>query len=89
MGSNQIHLEFANLISNDPHIAQLAYARCDGIRHLVTGDEFIDDGARPIHGLSRVRRQQRRPPVDRNFADILQREVVSVDVESLHRSCEQ
>ena len=59
MRAHQVDLQFANLIAGDAHVAQFAHASRDRVSEFVAGNNFVDDGARLIDGLSRVWRKQR------------------------------
>ena len=55
--THQVDLQFADLIAGDAYIAKFADAGGDGVGHLVVGDERVDDGARSVHALARIRSQ--------------------------------
>jgi hypothetical protein len=61
-------LQFANLVANNADVAKLADAGSDRIGNFVTGDDFVNHGARTIHGLARVRGQEHRAPFNRDLA---------------------
>jgi hypothetical protein len=52
MGAHKVDLQLTNLFADDAHVAQLADAGGDGIGKFVAGDNFIDDGSRPVDGLA-------------------------------------
>jgi len=52
--AHQVDLQFANLVADNAHIAELAYTGCDGIGELIVGDNLIDNGARAIDGCASI-----------------------------------
>jgi hypothetical protein len=73
-------LQFANLITGDAHVAQFAHASRDRVSEFVAGNNFVDDGARLIDGLSRVWRKKRSAAFGCDLAYLFKCQIVSVDV---------
>ncbi len=78
----KIHLQLANLRTDNVHIAQLSDACRDRVGNLVIRDQRIHHRASAIDGLARVRTQQHRSAnIDvRDFAHGFERKIVSVDM---------
>ena len=84
--AHQVDLQFANLVADNAHVAELAHAGGDGVGDFVAGDDLIDHGARPVHSLARVRRQEHGTAFGRDFAHRFQREIVAVNVKCVQES---
>jgi hypothetical protein len=80
MRANQIHLQFANLIAGDAHVAQLSDAGCDGIGNAIVRDQRVHNSAGTLHRNTGVRSEQHRPPLDGDFPHFFQGQVIAVDV---------
>ncbi len=64
VGAHQVDLQFANLIADNAHIAELSHASRDGVGQFVAGDDFVDDGSRPIDAARAPRLRAARDDVD-------------------------
>ncbi len=84
VGSHQIDLKFTNLIARNANVAQLAHAGGDRIRHAIFRDQRIHHRAGLIHRFAGVGSQQHRPALDRDFANFFERQIVAVNVQSVH-----
>src|ERR1700722_1379410 len=83
MRTQKIYLQFANLLTGNAHVAELAHAGRDRVRQSIAGDDIVDDGSRLVHSFARIGRQQHRPTLDRYLAHRFQSEVVTADVKSV------
>ena len=88
MRAHEIHLQLADLIAGDAHVAEFAHASGDGIRQLIVCDQRVHHGARPVDRFARIRRQQHRAAVAsaRDFTHRFESQVVTVDVECVQKS---
>src|SRR5258708_7019265 len=84
MRAQQVHLQFANLIRSDAHIAQLANAGGDGICQAVFTHQFLDDLAGLRNFLPRIGRQQHWTTLMDDIAKLAKRELVSIDMQRSH-----
>jgi hypothetical protein len=73
MRSDQVDLQFTNLVACYAHIAQFAHARSDGVGQFIARNNFVDDGACLVHSVPRVRREQGSTTFDRDLADRFKR----------------
>ena len=80
MRAHQIDLQFADLVAGNPYFAQFADAGGDGVGHLIVGDERVDHGARGVHALACVRRQQHGAAFECDFAHRFEGQIISADV---------
>src|SRR5580658_2215474 len=80
MGSNQVDLQFANLVAHNAHVTELSHASGNRVGHFVTRDDFVDHGAGLVHGLARVSRQEHRTPFGCNFTHRFQSKIVTINV---------
>jgi len=86
--AHKVDLQLADLIADYVHIAQLSHAGRNGVRNFVTSDQRIDNCTRALDGFARVRIEQYRPFLGGDFTYRLERQIISVDVESL-QDCSQ
>ena len=86
MRTNQIHLQLPDLLARDAHVCQLADPSGNGIGNFVVRHQRIHNGASTIHRFPCCGVEQHWPPLDCGVADLLERQVVPVNVESLQES---
>jgi hypothetical protein len=55
--SHQVHLQFADLVAQNPNIAQFADSSRDRVRQLIPGHNLVHYGARQIYGLASIGRE--------------------------------
>ena len=58
MRAHQIHLQLADLLGRNAHIAQLAHAGGDGIGNFIVGHHRFHRRSRLLHFFARIWRQQ-------------------------------
>ena len=80
MRAQEIHLQFADLISGDSHVAELAHSGRDGVGDLVVADQRVDHRAGPVNRSSRFGIEEHGTVFHRDFANRLESQIVSVDV---------
>ncbi len=82
--ADQVDLQFADLVAGDAHVAEFADAGGDGVGDLILGNQSVDYGARSIHALACVGREQHGPALECDFAHRFEGQIVSADVKSVH-----
>jgi hypothetical protein len=76
-------LQFTNLFASNADVAQFTHSGRDGVSEFVAGDNVIDNGACLVDGSPRVGGKQGSAAAfdTRNFAHVLECQIVSVDVQ--------
>src|SRR6185437_8746298 len=87
MRTNQVELELAVLSRFNVHITEFAYARGDGVRYAVFADELVYHRPSRVNFLARIRRQHDRPVVIHDFTEVVERQVISIQLERIHELC--
>ena len=87
--AHQVDLQFADLFTSDADIAQFADSRGNGVGHLVVGDKFVDDSPRYVHLLTGLGEKQDGAALAGHLAYGFKSQIVSVDVESIHKISSQ
>jgi hypothetical protein len=80
MRAQEIHLQFADLISGDAHVTELSHSGRDGVGDLVVRDQRVNHRACPVNGSSRFGVEEHGTVFHRDFTNRLESQIVSVDV---------
>ncbi len=85
MRANQIDLQLANLIAGDAHVAQLSDSGSDGVRDFIARNNLVDHGTGQLNRRAGIGSEEHSSAFPGDLAHVLQREIVSVDVECVQQ----
>ena len=86
MRSHKVHLQFADLLAGNANVTEFAYPGCNRVSNSIAGDNFVDHRAGQIDGLAGIRGKESGPAFGGDFADLLQRQIVPVNVQCVQGS---